>query len=179
MRKGQCIGGIRTVEDVRQRCYVAPDGCWHWRGYVTSCTPLATINGKPVSVRRWVLQQTRPLQRGRVFVVAMCGHKTCVAPGCAVSKRGPAFMRWMVESGYHQTTKHRGAIKEATRRRSTLTPAAAAEIARRIHAGEDRGAVAAAFGITRSHANAVARGRYWGEYVTPAAVLFSNYREAA
>lgn len=32
MQKSRYLGGIRTVEDLRQRCYVDPDtGCWRWR----------------------------------------------------------------------------------------------------------------------------------------------------
>ncbi len=37
--KGTCLGGIRTLEDVRQRCVITPDSdCWHFR----------TPNGKPL-----------------------------------------------------------------------------------------------------------------------------------
>ncbi len=30
---GTKLGGIRTIEDIRLRCYCQPEtGCWHWRG---------------------------------------------------------------------------------------------------------------------------------------------------
>jgi hypothetical protein len=164
--KGQHIGGIRTVEDVRQRCYVDAEGCWRWRGACKEHgTPQATVLGRRVSVRRWVLEQTKPMQTGRVFVVARCGNHDCVAPRCVVSKRGDQYMRWLVEQGRLGTPKHRLAITKASRKKAKLSPTKAAEIARRIHAGEDRGEVAAAYGISRGHANKVARAENWAEFV--------------
>lgn len=39
-KKGDYLGGIRTVECLRQRSFVDPDtGCWHWR--------LAMVQGAP------------------------------------------------------------------------------------------------------------------------------------
>lgn len=163
--KGQCIGGIRCVEDVKKRCRIDEDGCWRWRLSCGNELPRATINGRNVSVRRWVAEQCGPLQTGHVNVVAKCGKLDCVSPHCAVSKRGPAFIQWLTEQGRLHTPAHKLAVKEAVRRSARLNPHKAVAIAKRIRAGEDRGAVAAAFGITRSHANKVARAGTWAEFV--------------
>lgn len=169
LTKGQCIGGIRNVDDVRKRCRVDPEGCWRWRLSCTeNGTPHASINGRCCSVRRWVLEQLGRLPGGRIFVVATCGNLDCVSPTCAEAKRGPGFMRFMRAQGRSQTPAHRLAIREASRASplvSKLNAHKAVDIARRIRAGEDRGIVAAAFGISRAHANRVALGNHWAEFV--------------
>ncbi len=167
--KGQYLGGIRTIDDVRLRCFVDADGCWHWRGATTDGTPIARIGGKCVTVRRWAAQQTRPLQSGFVFLVAKCGHTDCVSPRCAISKRGPDYMRWLNAQGAVNTASQKKRVADSVRARAItkLNPAKAIEVARRVRAGEDRGHVAAQLGITRGHASKVARGESWAEFVDP------------
>jgi hypothetical protein len=171
IKKGQCIGGIRTIEDVRQRCYVNPEtGCWHWRGSMKYGLPQASIGGNCVSVRRWVYAQGSPIVRKRTMIVPKCGHRDCVSPSCAVGKEGVNFSRWLVDQGYLHTPAHRQAIREASRssRIAKLNPAKAVEIAKRVLAGEDRDRIAGEFGITRNHVNKVARGENWTEFVANA-----------
>jgi hypothetical protein len=169
---GKRTDAIRTVEDVRQRCYVDPDGCWHWRGGMRNAyrTPSAKIGGKPVSVRRWVVLQSRSLADD-VKIVPKCGNSDCVAPGCARPKRPVEFAKWLMDEGHIHTPAHKLAHKEGTRKGPNvkLTPRMAAEIARLVRAGGDRGSIAAQFGITRSHVNNIARGDNWGEFTDPLA----------
>jgi len=170
---GQYLGGIRTLQCIERRCRVdAETGCWHWLGStVAEGTPTARIDGKCQSVRRWALSRTRKLQTGRVFVVPKCGHQTCVAPDHAASLRGGAYMRWLNEIGATNTPAQKQRVKDASRARKVivkLTPAKAVELAQRIHAGEDRATVAASYGVSTVHANKVALGWHWGEYVRAA-----------
>ena len=167
-KKGQYLGGIRTVEDVRRRCREnRENGCWHWPGSNSDGTPTARINGSCVSLRRWVLRQTKPLQTGVTFVVPKCGNQTCVAPAHAVSKRGDQYMRWLNDSGAINTPAQKQKVKEAvrTRKLTKLTPAKAVACAGRIRAQEDPKEVAKSLGIAVHHALKVARGECWAEYV--------------
>lgn len=164
--KGQCIGGIRTVEDVRQRCYVDPEtGCWHWRGAMKINLPQASIMGKTQSVRRWVYAQSSKLLRAKTMVVPSCGCRDCVSPQCAIGKEGPGFARWLMDQGHIHTPAHKLAVKEGVRRVAKLNPAKAIEIAKRVRAGHDRGQIAADLGVSRNYANKVARGGNWAEFV--------------
>lgn len=172
LKKGQCIGGIRTVEDVRQRCYVHPEtGCWHWRLCLKGNIPQATINGKNESVRRWVYAQGSKLLRAKTMVVPSCGNRDCVSPDCSIGKEGPGFAKWLMDQGHIHTPAHKLAVKEGVRRVSKLNPAKAIEVARRVRAGEDRGQIAADAGITRNYANKVARGGNWAEFVDHSRVI--------
>ena len=80
---GTDLGGIRTLERLRERCFVDEStGCWHWRMAISQGAPRVQFSvdgrnrisrgpsaarrlaGKPVGAMSWVV----------------CGHADCVNP---------------------------------------------------------------------------------------------------
>lgn len=89
--------GVRTVEDIRLRCYVDRcTGCWLWRGAMSISTtrkikPVSRVwlpdgikgDGKPcittASKAAWILSG-RPLRDGQAVWRDHCGRFDCVNP---------------------------------------------------------------------------------------------------
>ena len=170
LKPGQWIGGIRTVEDVRQRCFIDADGCWIWRGCKSDGTPTAKIAGKYWKVRRWVCIQDRakagkPMPAGRWSAACGCAKRQCVSPRCAMPLEPKAFAAWLRDVGYLNTPAHKAACAEAMRKAAPkLDARKAVECATRILAGEPSASVAASLGICESYAYRVASGRSWAPY---------------
>lgn len=87
---GRYLGGIRTLEDLRQRCFISPDTqCWHWRLCMTQNAPkvhmLAPDTGKKVAVKGrraalW-LARGRDLPAGHMaYRRHFCTSADCVNP---------------------------------------------------------------------------------------------------
>ena len=151
-----------TLEIIRGRSDEV-GACWFWKqGTTNAQCPCARDGKKSVIVRRRVveLQTGRPIRKG-VFVVSKCEQSLCVSPECAVEMTGRQYIAWRNRNGTLNGPAHTAGKTAAQRLRSTLTMEKAQDIRARIQAGEDRGAVAALHGVTRAHANRVARGVNW------------------
>lgn len=165
---------ILTLKTIKDRC-VEVGACWIWQQGLNSGGAPQARNGKDsVIVRRhaWALKNGRAA-RSRYFVVSTCLHTLCVAPDCALELSGRQYIGFRNANGTLNNAAHQAARTRSVRARSKLTLERAADVRCRIHAGEDRGAVAALHGITRHHANRVARGGNWK------AEAFSVFNQAA
>ncbi len=74
--------GIRTIEDLKQRCWIDDDtGCWHWRGATNGRVPSTWFPAvKRVSSLPYVichLTTGSPPRKGQVW------HCRCETPFCA------------------------------------------------------------------------------------------------
>ena len=170
LKPGQWIGGIRTVEDVRQRCFIDADGCWIWRGCSSGGAPSAKIGSRYWKVRRWACIQTRtkagkPMPAGRWQTACACAKPQCVSPRCAMPLEPKAFAAWLRDAGFVNTPAHKAACAEAMRKIAPkLDARKAVECAARILAGETSAKVAASLGISQSYACKVANGGAWAPY---------------
>ena len=86
-KDGDYLGGIRTLEDIRKRCWVSECGCWVWRMGLSHGRPNASVivNGKrrSVLVRRHALTLSGKHVFDHLCVVPgdSCEHKDlCVNP---------------------------------------------------------------------------------------------------
>lgn len=156
-----------TIQSIRCRCEEVGE-CWIWRQGVNSDgQPNARDGRRTVPVRRRVWELTRDREVGRgYFVLAKCGDKLCVSPTCAIRCGGKLYMHELNRLGKVNGLTQHVARTIAVRARSKLKNAATAtQIKQRVQAGEDRGALALEFGISRGHLNRVARGEQWASPV--------------
>lgn len=87
---GTYLGGIRTVADLRERCYVDDDsGCWHWRLGGSCGWPRVHIPHPKTGVKTamrgrraaLVLLRGKDLNAGQIaFAIDACESKDCVNP---------------------------------------------------------------------------------------------------
>jgi len=160
---------VITLAYVESNCEM--DGeCWMWKnGTTNGGQPQARDSVLGVLlVRRRVfeLASGAAIGTGRWFVAADCGRKRCVSPTCAKKLNSSDYMLWLTRTGAINGPAHNAAKVAAlrSRARTKLSPEAAQSIRQRIADGEDRGEVAAHYGISRGHLNVVARGDCWGRY---------------
>ena len=145
------LGGIRTFEDLRTRCYVDPDtSCWIWRG--------ATTQGSPVM---WLPQVRAVLTLGSVLSVltegrrirgarwrATCNEKLCCNPQHRKRTNHAALM---ASFGHRRTPEQ----VEKCRKAAIRYPASVVRAIR-----EDDGTlveIAARHGVSKSYASRVRR----------------------
>lgn len=162
------------LKRIKDRC-VEVGKCWIWQqGVNSNGQPNARFGKFSEPVRRKVVefrQGKRP--RAGWFCVALCGQKLCVSPDCAQEMKGPEYVRYLNRIGAINTPAHTAAKTAANRRRSLtkMTMERALELRARINAGEDRGHVAAEFGVSRGHANHIAAGKCWRPGIANASVF--------
>jgi hypothetical protein len=129
-KHGAYLGGIRTLEDVRLRCYVDPrSGCWHWRlnfsrGRSSCVWFIAGVEHKGTASRAaWALSGHK-LQPGWVVsrYRSVCDSQDCCNP--AHHRAGPRA-RILPKLTPEQRTAHRIGVTRESRRRSKLSMEAA------------------------------------------------------
>jgi hypothetical protein len=106
---GAYLGGIRTVECLRQRSRVCPDsGCWHWGLAIVQGVPkvhfVTPDTGKRMHARgrraALYLQRGRDLKPGHVaYAARMCHSTDCVNPAHCVSGNRAAHGASLTRSG--------------------------------------------------------------------------------
>lgn len=158
--------GIRTLTDIRDRCTVDPAGCWVWKFSVVPGTkaPQTRYKGRITTARRVALELIgKPVQKGFFAVCKPGCHELCVHPYHLLTLSGPDFRRHLASIGAIENAMHQAARTACVRARDTtkLTRDGAEAIRHRVAAGEDRGALATEFGVSRNHINRVARGVNW------------------
>lgn len=157
--------GVKTLDDIRARCAMVDDGCWAWRySTINGKTPQVRYQGKATTTRRVALELSgRPVGRG-MFVICKPGcHEQCVNPQHLKALDGVAYRLHLASIGVIENAAHQAARTASVRSRHTtkLTRNAAEDIRRRVASGEDRGALAVEFGVSRGHINRVAIGKNW------------------
>lgn len=136
---GAYLGGIRSVECLRQRSRVDADtGCWHWGLAIVQSAPkvhfLAPDTGLQVCMRGrraalYLLRGERPPAKHVAFAARHCPSADCVNPEHAVSGPRHAHGQWLRRTGVTVglASKCAGARKGWAHRRK-LTPEAVADI---------------------------------------------------
>lgn len=81
---GAYLGGIRTVEDLRQRCCIDDDtGCWHWGGATSNGLPIMRIPAlgrSTTSGAAICMLVTGKTPAPGVFWYRRCQSRDCVNP---------------------------------------------------------------------------------------------------
>lgn len=107
--KGTHLGGIRTVDDLKQRCAVDQEtGCWHWRmamcdgvPRVHYCHPQtgARLTGKGRRAAL-ILERREALPAGHVaWAKKCCASADCCNPDHAQSGTKKKWGKWLTASG--------------------------------------------------------------------------------
>lgn len=165
-RPGDYLGGIRTLADVRDRCYVDPEtGCWHWRLHIStrgrSCCVwrVGSVEFKGTAARAaWALSG-RPLEPG--WIVSRwrgrCEYEDCCNP--EHHRAGPK-PNVLPKLRPEQRLRHKLGVTRESRKRAKLTM----EAARQIRLSPDSCvAEAAKWGVAFSTVSQIRRGETWKE----------------
>lgn len=115
---GTYLGGVRSVECLRQRSFVDPEsGCWHWRLAIWDKSPRVHLQdgtvtrGRRAAVR---LALGRDLLPGKVAVPVMrCASDDCVNPAHAYEGTRIEHAAWMRHHGRMATPAKRLAAAAA------------------------------------------------------------------
>jgi hypothetical protein len=183
---GTYLGGIRDLEDLRQRCRINADtGCWHWSLALVQGHPqvhfVAPDTGKRIHQRgpraAEYLALGHDLPPGHVaWRRTWCRSRDCVNPGHVTSgprrEFGEHVRKTGVLRGLPQTVAANTHI--ARTKLAKLTPHQVQEIrdAEGTHAELGR-----RYGIAASHIGAIRRGEAWREEMRGATVF--TYRGQA
>lgn len=170
-KPGDYLGGIRTLEDIRRRCYVDPvSGCWLWRLHVSrgrSCCVWSSdgvVHKGTAQRAAWVLAGL-PLKPG--WVVSR-RRSICESPDCcnpAHHRAGPRS-KVLPKLTPEQRTSHRIGVTRESRRRSKLSMEAALQIRQ---SDAPCRAEAARWGVAPTTVSQIRRGETWREGIQGAA----------
>lgn len=120
VKKGQYMGGIRTIEDLRSRCTVDYEtDCWHWRLGKTQGKYLKIsfrINGETqarTGLRAVFLVLGRDVPKGMTVYHYKCNAVDCLNP--AHLKMGTHQEKWahIKKAGYMKGNPKRSATNKA------------------------------------------------------------------
>lgn len=178
---GAYLGGIRTIEDLRQRCRVDDlSGCWHWSLCITQGMPKVhfVLNGKRGCSRgrkAALLLSGKEVKPGHVvFAIRKCTSDDCVNPEHSRSDNRKNHGSYLRASGKAKTPAKSAAAREnILHHRAKITM----EKAREIRAStETQAALAKQYGIAQSAIWSIKHNRAWKESLPGASVF--NWRPA-
>lgn len=180
--EGAYLGGIRTVEDLRQRCRVDDiTGCWHWSMCMTQGSPRVHfgLNGKQLVMRGRRAALT--IAAGKLLHAShkawardFCHAADCVNPEHARSGTRQQHGAYMVRTGRSKTTAKSLSAIRAGRSRRRLTPDQA-RLIRQSNAPIL--ALAEQFGVSAYAVWCVRAGKTWREAAANSSVF--TWRPAA
>lgn len=174
-KMGQCLGGIRTVEDLKLRCEVNEDECWIWQGGSNSTR-------RPESARVWLPDLgARSIQFASLYVsgnapkrgkraYAHCGNKLCGNPEHAKAGTQTEVMRFYAEMGRFSHAEAKIALAKVAYSRRLLTPEQAQEVRESSETGL---AMAEKFGVSDSVISRIRRGETYRRQELVGASVFS------
>lgn len=174
------MNGIRTIEDLKDRCHVDPDtACWHWRLCIAQGVPKVTmtINGKK-AVRHgrraaFILSRgVEPPKGHRVWAIPQCKSRDCVNPVHVKSGTRDEFGADKAKSGAWKNlpSKVRAARDNARKAQGKLS----LEIAREVRASDESASEwAARLGCDCKTIYAIRGGKRWKENTLQQADVFS------
>lgn len=156
-KPGSNIGGIRTLEDLRQRCWIDPaTDCWHLRtarGRKPSSQRALKVwfhpNGESMHARRLalILSEGKEVVPGHV-VTAKCDSFDCINPGHLLVMTKAEEVAMHIAKGCFSTARKRAANILSGARRSRTAP----EIWQWIYESpQNSKEVADILGLTHSH----------------------------
>lgn len=167
---GEQIGGIRTLADLKLRCYLDPDShCWEWRGAVqTRSTGAQEPRVWLADERRcetiprasWLLSG-KPVPSGRWCCWRRCRNDKCGNPAHLMVGTKAQWGEWAAGLGYLQGRPERSIINRRIKAQSGQTKLTMelAEWARESpQTGRD---VAAALGVSESVVSRARLGQTW------------------
>lgn len=154
--KGENCGGIWTLADLRERCYVDDGtGCWHWRMSKTKDGKPRVhlpLKGEPranmLGRRAALFLSTGELlpSNFRVWAAAMCHSNDCCNPAHCVSGTAKQWGAWARESGMLKTPAKQAAAARQARKNRHLNDEQVAMVLASEGPGKE---VAAKFGVSR------------------------------
>lgn len=181
---GKYLGGIRTLEHLKDRCYVDPDtACWHWKGalsdgypHVWMTCPETGKQGSRSGTRAALLLSGRPIPKGHI-AYRRCDHLDCVNPAHISTGTKKEWGKWVQKTGKQKGNLQRTAANTANARRTRAK--LSVEIVREIRSSNESGvALAARLGVCSQTISRVRTGRAWVDQVATNASVFS-WRPAA
>lgn len=160
---------IWTMETVRQRCDIDPtdpDSCWLWQCYAPKDRPAATVNGKNVSMARWVIELRDGVPPGRRPVIHACGNRRCLNPTHLQISTFGAVLRRAYKEGLRNKRKEALAKRAAAQRTgmAKMTIEQARAIRSQFLAGVSRKELKAAHEIDASRLSRILLGQEWQEF---------------
>jgi hypothetical protein len=173
-------GGIRTIEDIRQRCHVEADtGCWIWRGYASkdmSPHPVMRLAalGICVSAGAAISLITRGERSTPAKVMyAHCGNSLCCNPAHRRSGGKKAAMKVAGQTGRPKPADVVAKMTRAARARSPFTADDVSDI-RALQGKEPARNVAARFNVCTATICRIWKGQNWRTATTGSSVF--NWR---
>ena len=171
---------MRTLEEVKGRCFITDDGHWLWRGsvrpdgraniygpdYSTKDGDMATQAG-PRAV--WHMHTGKPIPKGhRAYVV--CGHPACCNPKCIRCTTELLRGKFATRSGrFKNSAKHLAARRVISISRAKLT----AEQVQYVKTSSKTGVeLAAELGVGKATISKYRRGE---NVVTASGVVFNPF----
>lgn len=172
VEKGAHLGGVRTLEDLRIRCVMC-DGCWLWRGALSSRKteagrPSVSVCGSSMTGRRAALMLAGvEIKPGHVAVPKKtCTENLCINPAHSEAISGNEH-RKRIALACSWKTQAQKVIRGRKRRGSLakLTPDQVREI--RARPSERSDDLAAEFGVSRNTINDIRSGTTWRDVGGP------------
>jgi hypothetical protein len=169
--KGADLGGIRTLEGLRVRCYCDPDtGCWRWRGAFSKrherglAEPrvwLADRNvGTTLGRAAWELAKGAPLPKGKT-VWRRCLSEDCGNPKHLMMGTKKQWGAWVASRGYLRGRPERSLINRNIKIQSGQTRLTL-ELATWVRESSQTGvAVAHALGESTQVVSRIRTGKAW------------------
>jgi hypothetical protein len=176
--EGRYLGGIRTIEDIRQRCRISDEtGCWHW-GYCKSPEGVPRVHFVLNGVRQTqvgrravvMLKTGQPIPRGHVaFPTRDCHAMDCLNPEHCRSGTRANYGQFMKFSGRSRSPAKRAAALRTIR--DKLSKLNWQDV-RSIRASDEPADVLAErYKVGRRHIFSIKAGRCWKENLPQASVF--------
>jgi hypothetical protein len=167
IKHGTDLGGVRSLEALRQRCRIDADtGCWRWGLSSSQGQPRVALRAadgvmRTTTGRRAALVLVNDGKllppRTRVFQADFCPHWDCVCPSHAIAGTPAQAVQAAVRRGALDTPARRAVWAKNRCNRSKLT------VEQRMEIGADKSepaaVVAARYGISVSRVLTYRRGQ--------------------
>jgi hypothetical protein len=187
---GDYLGGIRTVEDLRQRCRIDSEtDCWHWSLAMVQGAPtvhfVAPDTGARTKMRgrraALYLSTGQDIPAGHVaFARLKCRSADCVNPAHCTSGDRHHHGAWITAAGVHQwpdaKAKRSAASRKAWDKRGRKITQEQAHLIRT--SDEDTHSLAKQLGRSQFAVWSVRAGKTHREHLAQASV-FTGLKEAA
>ena len=175
--KGTDLGGVRSVDRLRERCVVDDEtGCWHWKFGTSHGRPRLVVSHPAVGEHirmggaraAWVLANGRDVPEGQI-VRLRCRSRDCCNPEHTKATTRAEWGKHIAKVGAGKCDPLRRArITRVAQARSKLNP----ELVREIRASElPARAEAERHGIAMSTVTAIRRQTRWKDAIAAAGVF--------
>lgn len=167
-----------TLDEIRGRCVVGADACWHWRGAMNSDAsagrvPIVWHEGRTSSALRVVYVLSGRALPARGIVWRTCGCDDCLRPQHLAAGSRRDWGRWRMQMGQTRPTADwLAANLRSKRARATEGGGLSLEAAAYIRASDKTGvALAHELGVSKTAVSRARRGDTWAEVAQGASVF--------